>query len=130
MGQDLYEKGLAIRKEVLGAEYVDRAVANTDAFNDDFQDLLNEYCWGAVWGSEALDRRQRSLLNVAMLAALGRMQEFELHFKGALRNGVTREELKGALIQVAVYCGMPAGVEAFRVARKALADVDAAAADE
>jgi 4-carboxymuconolactone decarboxylase len=130
VSQDLYEKGLGIRKEVLGAEYVERSLAGADDFNREFQDLLNEYCWGAVWGSDGLERRQRSLLNVAMLAALGRMHEFELHFKGALRNGVTREELKDTLIQVAVYCGMPAGVEAFRVARKVLAEIDAGSGDD
>ena len=121
MDQDLYDKGLAIRKDVLGEDYVRRAVEGADDFNRPFQDFLVEYCWGACWSRDGLDRKQRSLLNVGMLAALGRTQELELHFRGALRNGLSREELRDALIQVAVYCGVPAGVEAFRVARKVLA---------
>jgi len=118
--QERYQKGLAIRKEVLGAEHVERALASADEFNREFQDIVTEYCWGMVWGSEGLTRKQRSILNLGMLAALGRSHEFELHFRGALRNGCTLEELRDTLTQIAVYCGIPAGVEAFRIARRVL----------
>lgn len=122
MPSEQIERGLEIRKEVLGEEYVDRAMANVDDFNRDFQTLLNEYCWGGVWAREGLSRRQRSLNNLCMLAALGRSEEFALHFRGALRNGCTREELRETLLQIAVYCGMPAAVESFRIARRILAE--------
>lgn len=116
----LYEKGLKIRREVLGEAYVERALQGADDFNRDFQALLTEYCWGAVWGRPGLSRKQRSLNNLCMLAALNRSHEFELHLKGALTNGVSVEEIKETLIQVGVYCGAPAAVEAFRIARKVL----------
>ncbi len=122
MPSEQIERGLEIRKEVLGEEYVDRAMANVDDFNRDFQTLLNEYCWGGVWAREGLSRRQRSLNNLCMLAALGRSEEFALHFRGALRNGCTLEELRETLLQIAVYCGMPAAVESFRIARRILAE--------
>ena len=125
MNNDDYETGLRIRSKVLGQEYVDNAIQNADDFNRDFQKLVTQYCWGSVWGDETLDRKTRSMLNIAMLAALGRNHEFELHFRGALRNGCTREELKAVLHQVAVYCGIPAGVEGFRIARKVLSEIDA-----
>jgi len=118
--QERYQKGLEIRKEVLGAEHVERALASADEFNREFQDIVTEYCWGMVWGSEGLTRKQRSILNLGMLAALGRSHEFELHFRGALKNGCTLEELRDTLTQIAVYCGIPAGVEAFRIARRVL----------
>lgn len=108
--------GLAIRREVLGAEYVDRALAGVTDFNRDFQQMVNEYCWGGPWSRDGLDRRTRSILNLGMLAALGRAREFELHTRGALTNGVTVDELREVLLQIAVYCGIPAGVEAFRLA--------------
>ncbi len=122
MPSEQFERGVEIRKEVLGEEYVDRAMANVDDFNRDFQTLLNEYCWGGVWAREGLSRKQRSLNNLCMLAALGRSEEFALHFRGALRNGCTREELRETLLQIAVYCGMPAAVESFRIARRVLAE--------
>ena len=121
MPGELYEKGLKIRREVLGDAYVERALQGADDFNRDFQELLTEYCWGAVWGRSGLSRKQRSLNNLCMLAALNRSHEFELHLKGALTNGVSVEEIKETLIQVGVYCGAPAAVEAFRIARKVLA---------
>ena len=105
MDKALYDKGMAMRRKVLGDEYVDRAVANTDDFNRKFQDLLNEFAWGAVWTDEDLKPRDRSLLNLGMIACLGRMHEFEAHFRGALRNGLTPKELGAILRQVAVYCG-------------------------
>ncbi len=122
MPSERFERGVEIRKEVLGEEYVDRAMANVDDFNRDFQTLLNEYCWGGVWAREGLSRKQRSLNNLCMLAALGRSEEFTLHFRGALRNGCTLEELRETLLQIAVYCGMPAAVESFRIARRVLAE--------
>ncbi len=122
MATELFEKGKAIREKVLGTEYVEKALKNVDDFNRDFQALVTEYCWGACWGREALSHKQRSMLNIAMLSALNRQHEFELHFKGAIRNGCTIAELREVLMQVAIYCGIPAGVEAFRVARKILAE--------
>lgn len=123
--KERFEKGLAIRKEVLGAEWVEGSMSNLDNFNRAFQEeFLTETCWGGVWGREGLTRKQRSLLNLGMLAALGRMHEFKGHFRGALNNGLTREELREALLQIAVYCGAPAGVEAFRAAREVLAEID------
>ena len=120
MDKDLFETGLGIRKSVVGAEYVDRAMAAADAFNQDFQNMVTEYCRGGAWGREGLSRRDRSLLNLAMLSALNRPQEFKLHFKGSLKNGASLVEIREVLLQVAVYCGIPAGVEAFRLARQVL----------
>lgn len=125
MSEELFETGLAIRREVLGTEYVDASLAAADDFTRDFQRLVTEYCWGASWGRSALSRRDRSLLNLVMLGALGRADEFKLHLRGALTNGCTREEIQDALIQLTVYAGVPAGVEAFRHARAVLAEVDA-----
>ena len=122
MAEDLYETGLRIRRKVLGDEYVDNALKGVDDFNRDFQRMVTEYCWGATWGREGLSHKQRSLNNLCLLAALNRPQEFEVHFRGALRNGCTLEEIRETLIQVAVYAGIPAGVEAFRIARKVLAE--------
>ena len=118
MPNEMYEKGLQVRREVLGSEYVDRAIGSADDFNREFQEILTEYCWGAVWGRPGLSRRQRSLNNICMLSALGRSHELELHLKGALTNGVSVDEIKETLIQVAVYCGAPAAVEGFRIARR------------
>lgn len=115
-----YEAGLKARSEVLGAEYVDKAIKGANDFNRDFQELVTEYCWGTCWGNDVLSRKERSMLNLGMLAALGRMHEFELHFRGAINNGLTREQLREILTQIAVYCGIPAGVESFRIARKVL----------
>jgi len=105
---------------VLGEEAVRRRLDEADAFNRDFQELVTEYCWGAGWGRTALSRRDRSLMNLGMLSALNRPEEFALHVGAALKNGVTAEELQDALIQVAIYCGIPAGVEAFRIASRVL----------
>jgi len=117
MDEALRKSGEAVRRKVLGDDYVDRAINGADSFSAPFQDVLNEYCWGTAWTDEGLDLKQRSLLNLGMLAALNRMHEFGIHFRGALRNGLTDDELRAALVQIAVYCGIPAGVEAFRVAR-------------
>ncbi|HJP20003.1 MAG: carboxymuconolactone decarboxylase family protein [Alphaproteobacteria bacterium] len=125
MDQERYDAGLKARKEVLGAEYVDKALANADDFNREFQEMVTEYCWGTIWGNDRLSKQQRSILNLGMLAALGRSHEFGLHFKGAIKNGVSLDELKEVLHQIAVYCGIPAGVESFRVARQILAELEA-----
>lgn len=124
MDKQLYETGLRIRKEVLGAEFVDRAIEGATDFNRHFQEIVTEYCWGGVWGSPALPRKVRSLLNLGMLAALNRPQEFELHFRGALKNGCTAEELRAVLEQITIYCGVPAGVEAFRIGRRVLDELE------
>ena len=126
MDKERFDKGLAIRKEVLGAEYVETSLAGADDFNRGFQELLTEYCWGAVWGDDTLSKKQRSMLNVAMIAALNRMHEWELHLKGAIKNGVTKDEIQAILHQVTIYCGVPAGVECFRIARRVFAEQDAA----
>ena len=124
MSEEVFERGLNIRKEVLGADYVERSLHAADDFSRDFQDLVTEYCWGAGWGRTALSRRDKSLLNLVMLGALNRSSEFKLHLKGALTNGCSREEIKDTLIQLAIYAGIPAGVEAFRLAREVFAELD------
>jgi 4-carboxymuconolactone decarboxylase len=117
MDEALRKSGEAVRRKVLGDEYVDRAMNGADDFSAPFQDVLNEYCWGSAWTDEGLELKQRSLLNLGMLVALNRMHEFGIHVRGAIRNGLTEDELRAAIMQIAVYCGIPAGVEAFRVAR-------------
>ena len=120
MDKERFDKGLEMRKQVLGAEYVEKSMSGANDFNREFQQLVTEYAWGQCWGSEVLSKKERSILNLGMLAALGRMHEFELHFKGAVRNGLTADQLKEVLTQIAVYCGIPAGVESFRIGRKVL----------
>ncbi|MSO94976.1 MAG: 4-carboxymuconolactone decarboxylase [Thermoleophilia bacterium] len=120
MSTERFEAGLAVRREVLGAEYVERALAGADSFNRDFQELATEFCWGGTWARGVLDRKTRSILNLGMLSALNRPEEFKLHFRGALTNGCTLAELREVLLQISVYCGIPAGVEAFRLARDVL----------
>ena len=124
MASNQYEAGLKERTEVLGPEYVERAVTGADNFNRDFQQIVTEYCWGGTWGRGVLERKNRSVLNLGMLAALGKSHEFKLHFRGAINNGLTLEELREVLIQIAVYCGIPVGVEAFRNAREVLEDMN------
>ena len=123
MDKQLLDAGLGVRREVLGDEYVDRAMKNADDFNKPFQEVVSEYCWGLCWSDETLSRRERSILNLGMIAALGRMQEFELHLRGAIRNGLTKEELRAVLIQIAVYCGIPVGVDCFRTAKQVIAEM-------
>jgi 4-carboxymuconolactone decarboxylase len=118
--EQLYKKAMAVRRQVLGDAYVDKAVASVDDFNREFQRIVTEYCWGEVWTRHVLTNKQRSLNNLCIIAALNRAAEFELHVRGAVRNGCTPEEIRDTLIQVAVYAGIPAGVEAFRIARKVL----------
>lgn len=122
MDSNRYEAGLQVRREVLGDAHVDTSLANTDAFTEDFQRLVTEYCWGEAWTGTALSRTQRSLNNLCLLAALNRGEEFDLHLRGALRNGCTTDEIRETLVQIAVYAGIPAGVEAFRRARRVLDD--------
>lgn len=124
MDKERFDKGLAKRKAVLGAEYVEKNLAAASPFAQDFQELLTEYCWGAAWGDETLDMKTRSIINVAMIAALNRMHEWEVHFKGALTNGVTEDELKAIINQIAIYCGVPVGVECHRIAKKVFAERD------
>ncbi|ABE34017.1 carboxymuconolactone decarboxylase family protein [Paraburkholderia xenovorans LB400] len=126
MDTERFAVGEQRRRDVLGNEYVDQSLRNADAFNRPFQELVTEYCWGECWGDPTLVPRERSLLNLGMIAALGKMHEFELHVRGALKNGVSHEQLRAALIQIAVYCGIPVGVDCFRVARKVLAEQNAA----
>jgi 4-carboxymuconolactone decarboxylase len=124
-----FQDGLAVRRAVLGDEYVDGALANASSFSQPLQELVTEFCWGAVWTRDALPRKTRSLLNIVMLVALNRPHELRTHVKGALRNGCTREEIAEALLQAAVYAGVPAGVDGFRTASAALAEFDADQAD-
>jgi len=124
MPGEVYERGLALRKEVLGAEYVERSFANADAFSTAIQELSTEYCWGTIWSRDGLSRRDRSLLNIGMISALNRPHELKLHVKAALSNGLTRDEIKEAILQVAVYCGIPAGLDSTRLAREAFAELD------
>jgi 4-carboxymuconolactone decarboxylase len=124
MDQQTFDRGLEIRKAVLGKEFVENAFKSADDFNRPLQELVTEYCWGAVWGRPQLDRKTRSLLNLAMISALNRPHELKMHVGGALKNGVTREEIREVFLQVAIYCGVPAGVDAFRVAREVFAQLD------
>ena len=124
MNDELFERGLEIRRSVLGAEFVDKAIASADDFNMPMQRLVTEYCWGAVWGRDELPKKTRSMLNLAMLCALNRPHELKLHVAGALCNGVSKIEIREVLLQVAIYCGVPAAVDAFRVAKEAFKDFD------
>ncbi len=125
MTSERFERGLAARKAVLGDEYVEANLAQADDFNREFQEVVTEFCWGLAWGDDVLTFRERSMINLGMIAALGRMHEWELHFRGAIENGLTREELRSVLHQITAYAGVPAGVECFRIARKVFAELDA-----
>ncbi|MGB3864392.1 MAG: 4-carboxymuconolactone decarboxylase [Xanthobacteraceae bacterium] len=125
MSKELYENGLKVRRAVLGDAYVDRAMKNADPFNKPFQDLVSEYCWGWIWTRDGLPRKTRSMINLAMLSCLNRPHELKIHVQGALRNGCTKEEIQEVLLQVAIYAGVPAGVDAFRTAREAIAEYEA-----
>ena len=123
MNQDLFDQGLATRRAVLGADYVDAAIANADDFTRVMQEHVTQYCWGDVWNRPGLERRTRSLLNLAMLTALNRPHELKLHVRGALNNGVTVDEMKEVFLQAAIYCGVPAAMDSFRVAREVIKEV-------
>ena len=114
MDQKTYDTGMKMRRKVAGDEYVDKAMANVDDFNRDFQRIVTQYCWGEAWGDDTLPPRERSILNLGMIACLGRMEEFQTHVRGALNNGMTPNEIRAVLTQIAVYCGIPVGVDCFR----------------
>ncbi len=120
MNKELLEQGLKTRREVLGAEYVEESIRNADEFNLPMQELVTQYCWGEIWNRPGLDRRTRSLLNLAMITALNRPHELKLHVAGAVRNGVTKDEIREVFLQAAIYCGVPAAIDSFRVAREVL----------
>jgi 4-carboxymuconolactone decarboxylase len=124
MNQDMHARGLKNRKEVLGEAHVERSLATADDFSRPYQDLITEYCWGAVWDRPGLSRKTRSLLNIAMLTALNREDEFRLHVRAAFRNGVTRDEIREVLLQTAIYCGVPAANSAFKQARAVFAAME------
>jgi 4-carboxymuconolactone decarboxylase len=124
MTSETYDKGLALRKQVLGADYVERSFQNADDFSRPMQNLSTEYCWGYVWTRPGLTLQQRSLLNIGMISALNRPHELKLHIKAALNNGLTRDQIREALLQVAIYCGVPAGIDSTRIAREAFAELD------
>ena len=123
MDKKMHDKGLEVRKAVLGEAYVNNALKNVDDFNRPFQEMLNEYCWGTAWGREELPRKTRSMLNIAMIAILNRQHEFRAHLKGALTNGVTRDEIREIFFAVAVYCGVPAANHAFKLAVEVMAEL-------
>jgi len=124
MDKQTFDKGLEIRKSVLGKEYVENAIKAADSFNMPLQELVTEYCWGYIWGRDQLPKKTRSMLNLAMLSALNRPHELKLHLNGALKNGVSREEIREIFLQVAIYCGVPAAVDSFRQAREVFAEID------
>ena len=126
MSSELFEKGLKIRKDVLGAEFVENAIRNADEFSMPMQELTTEYCWGYVWGRPGLDKRTRSMLNLAMIGILNRPHELRAHIRGAITNGVTKEEIREVFMQLTIYAGVPAGVDAFRIAKEVFAEMDKA----
>jgi 4-carboxymuconolactone decarboxylase len=115
---ELFQKGLKVRREVLGAEYVDDAIKKADDFTRPLQELVTRYCWGEIWNRPTLDRKTRSIINLAMLTALNRTQEVKLHVRGAIHNGLTKDEIREVLLQAAIYCGVPAAVDSFRAAKE------------
>jgi len=125
MDQKTFERGREIRSAVLGKDFVDNAFKTADDFNRPLQELVTEYCWGAIWGREELPRKTRSMLNLAMISALNRPHELKAHIKGALVNGVTPVEIREVLLQVAIYCGVPAAVDSFRIAREVFLEQEA-----
>lgn len=125
INQELFDKGLATRREVLGDAYVQRSLDGADEFSMPMQELVTQYCWGDVWNRPGLERSQRSLINLAMISALNRPHELKVHIRGAIRNGVTKEQIKEVFLQVAVYCGAPAALESFRLAREVFKELEA-----
>jgi len=124
MNKEAFEKGLKTRKEVLGSEYVDNSIQNADEFNMPMQELVTEYAWNAIWNRPGLDRRSRSMINLAMLTALNRPHELKLHLKGAINNGLTKDEIREILMQTAIYCGVPAAIDSFRCAKEVFAEME------
>jgi 4-carboxymuconolactone decarboxylase len=123
--KELFDKGVVVRREVLGKEYVDNSLAKADDFMSAFQDITTEMCWGYAWTRPGLDRKQRSFLNLAMLTALNKPHELKLHVKGAITNGITVDEIREVLLHATVYCGIPAGLEAFKAAHETLKEIGA-----
>ena len=124
MDRDLFERGIQARKATLGAEYVQNNLDAADEFNRPFQEAMTEWCWGFGWCDETIDPKTRSMMNLAMIGALGKMHEWEIHCRGALRNGVSMEEIRAIVHVIAIYCGVPQSLECFRVARKVLEEAD------
>ena len=124
MTSEMFEKGIAKRRKVLGDEYVDKALATADEFGADLQKLITEYAWGEVWNKESLTDKERSMINLGMIAALNRPHELKLHIKGALNNGLTKDQIRDIFLQVTVYCGAPAGIDSMRLAREVFAEID------
>lgn len=124
MDRETYQRGLEVRSAVLGEDYVKKALAEADEFSKPLQDLVTEYCWGAVWGRDELPRKTRSMLNLAMISVLNRPNELRTHIKAAVTNGVSREEIREVFLQVAIYAGVPAAVDSFRIAREAFTELD------
>ncbi|UOQ94890.1 4-carboxymuconolactone decarboxylase [Halobacillus shinanisalinarum] len=124
MNKTRFEQGLEVRRSVLGASYVDQAIENADEFNRPLQELVTEYCWGEVWTRDGLTKKTRSMINLAMLTALNRPHEIKLHLRGALNNGVSKEEIQEVLLQTAIYCGVPAAIDSFKIAREVFEESD------
>ncbi|HJO02832.1 MAG TPA: carboxymuconolactone decarboxylase family protein [Acidobacteriota bacterium] len=124
MDAGLLEKGLKHRRATLGKEYVDQSLRDADALTRPFQEAMTAWCWGFGWGDEAIDAKTRSMMNLAMIGALGRMHEWELHCRGAIGNGVSLEEIRGIIHVVGIYCGVPQALECFRIARQVLEEHD------
>jgi 4-carboxymuconolactone decarboxylase len=124
MASELFEKGLKVRREVLGAEHVDASLSQADDFSRPLQELVTEYCWGNVWSRPGLDRKTRSLINIAMLTALNRPHEVKLHLRGALNNGCSKNDIMEVLLQTAIYCGVPAAMDSLRVAKEFFQEVE------
>ena len=122
MDDDLFEKGLAMRKTVLGAEYVEKHLAAADDFTRPFQEAMTAWCWGFGWSDDVIEPKTRSMMNLAMIGALGKMHEWEVHCRGAIRNGVNRDELRAIIHVIGIYCGVPQSLECFRAARKVMAE--------
>ena len=120
MDKELFELGLSKRKAPLGSDYVEKNLEAADDFNEAFQKQMTEWCWGFGWGDATINEKTRSMMNLTMIAALGKMDEWEIHLKGALTNGVSKDEIKSILHVIAIYCGVPQGVECFKIARKVL----------
>lgn len=123
MNKEAFDKGLMTRRAVLGADYVDNSIKNADDFNLPMQELVTEYCWDAIWNRPGLDRKTRSMLNLAMLTALNRPHELRLHVRGAINNGLTKDEIKEVLLQTAIYCGVPAAIDSFKNAKEVLKEM-------
>ncbi|WP_237392245.1 carboxymuconolactone decarboxylase family protein [Aurantiacibacter rhizosphaerae] len=123
-GQEMFDRGMEIRRKVLGDEYVDKALAKSGPFNEPLQELVTTYCWGWNWGRDGLPLRDRSLINLAMIAVLGRENELKIHIRGALNNGLSKEEIREVLLQVGIYAGIPAAVDSFRIANEAFAQIE------